>query len=109
MAVDFNKCFAPSFSGSISQVGQERERSGKKRLFPGFKVDWGQQLNQRLDLPTMPIEAACASRTDPGPGLLVHMNHPSQLLTNTKHEFERTKTPNTSTDLQIYRGAWWLP
>lgn len=39
VAVDFNKRFAPSFSVSISQVGQERERSGRKRLFPGFKVD----------------------------------------------------------------------
>lgn len=85
--VDFNKHFASSFSVSISQVGQDRERSGKKTLFPWFKVDWGQQWNQRPDLLAVPIEAVCASRTDPGSGLLVHMNNPFQLLINTKHGF----------------------
>lgn len=100
VAVDDNKSFALPFSISISQVDQEREK-WKKRLFPGFKVKWGQQLNQRADLPTVPAEAACASRTDPGPGLLVHINHPSQLLTNTKHSFAHSKTPHASIDSQI--------
>lgn len=33
VSVDFNKCSAPSFSVSISQVGQEREREVERKAW----------------------------------------------------------------------------
>lgn len=96
VAVDFNKCFCSIFFCIYLAGGSGEREKLRENTFPGFKVNWSQQLNQRTGLPTVTVEVACASRRDPGPGLLIYMNHPFHLLTNTKYG-------NHPTHLQTHR------
>lgn len=81
----------------LTSVSGEREKL-KENIFPEFKVNWSQQLNQRTGLP--PVGASRSSRREPSAGLLIYMNHPFHLLTNIKYWFAHKNHP---THLQTHR------
>lgn len=83
----------------LTNVSGEREKL-KESTFPEFKVNWSQQLNQRTGLPPAPVRSIMFIKERTWSRLLIYMNHPFHLLTNTKYQFAHKTHP---THLQAHR------